>query len=108
MRLGRGMWFTSVLGVVAGALAPAGVAAASPPQVIKDPWFPTTGQYIVGETVQANGATWAGEPTPAVTFQWLRCDWTGDPCLSTGATGGHYVITAADVGYTLRVRETAT
>jgi hypothetical protein len=39
--------------------------------------------------------------------EWVRCDAQGDNCIGTGMTDGVYLITLADVGSTLRYRETA-
>ncbi|MBJ7355045.1 MAG: thrombospondin type 3 repeat-containing protein [Thermoleophilaceae bacterium] len=51
---------------------------------------------------------WGGYPTPTVTRQWVRCDAAGANCTNiAGATGFTYAVQAADVGSTLRLRETA-
>jgi hypothetical protein len=70
-----------------------------------------TGTAVSGETLTASEGSWTGTPPlspPA--FQWLRCDAAGDACTDiAGQTGSTYVVVApADVGATLRVRETRT
>ena len=60
-------------------------------------------------TVTVQPGTWNGNPAPAVTDTWQRCDdAAGGGCADMGATGTSYQLQAADVGTYLRVRETAT
>lgn len=67
-----------------------------------------TGTATVGQTLSASDGTWSNAPT-SFSYQWLRCNGGGNSCASIpGATGKTYVLTAADVGQTLRVRVTAT
>lgn len=73
--------------------------------------FTTCGAPTVAGTTEAGGtltATPGGSPTnPAL--QWQRCDGAGGSCADVpGATGATLVLTAADVGATFRVRQTAT
>jgi large repetitive protein len=68
-----------------------------------------TGTARVGETLQATPGGWTGNPTPTLTYQWLRCDAAGTGCTDIGgATATAYTLAAADEGSTLRLAETAT
>src|SRR5581483_9428404 len=68
-----------------------------------------TGQAVVGNVLQASTGTWTGNPTPTYTYQWQRCDTTGNNCATiTAATSASYTIAAADAGATLRATVTGT
>jgi hypothetical protein len=61
-----------------------------------------------GQTLTSTTGTWTGSPTSYVR-QWLRCDTAGANCTNiSGATSTTYVLTATDVGKTIRVKVTAT
>jgi hypothetical protein len=65
------------------------------------------GAPAIGRTLTRGLSVWAG--TPSVTTQWQRCDVAGNGCTDIpGATGTSYVVTDADLGRTMGVRETAT
>jgi hypothetical protein len=65
------------------------------------------GLPAVGQTLTSSLDVWPG--SPAVAQQWKRCDATGGNCSAIpGATGTSYVPTDDDIGYTLRVDESAT
>ena len=72
----------------------------------------TSGPTVSGvsEQTQAftqNAGTWSNSPTSR-TIQWERCNAIGFACAAiVGATGHTYTLTAADVGSTIRVQETA-
>jgi hypothetical protein len=68
-----------------------------------------SGSPVEGQTLMASDGTWTGKPT-SYTYQWEDCFSLGEEgCLSvSGATGPSYVLTASDVGYTMRVVVTAT
>jgi hypothetical protein len=56
-----------------------------------------------------NPGTWSGTLPITYSYQWQRCDTTGQGCVAvTGATGSTYLVTTADAGYTLKVVVTAT
>ena len=60
------------------------------------------------ETLSASTGTWSGSPT-SFAYQWRRCNTSGSGCADIGsATSSSYLLVAADVGSTLRVRVTAT
>jgi hypothetical protein len=72
------------------ALTPANTA---PPTV--------TGTAIGGQSLTGADGTWTN--TPVLTRSWLRCDATGNACVTiAGATTSTYVVTSLDVGFTLR------
>ncbi len=65
-----------------------------------------TGTAEQGQTLTAHRGSWSGEPS-SFSLQWERCDTAGTACAAiAGATAGTYTATSADVGLTLRVRET--
>ena len=60
------------------------------------------------QTLTVNHAAWSGAQPISISDQWQRCDSAGNGCGDiAGATGTSYNATSADVGHTLRVRETA-
>lgn len=66
-----------------------------------------TGTPTQGQTLTENHDLWNNEPT-SYSEQWQRCDSAGNNCQDiAGATAQSYNLTAADVGSTLRVQETA-
>ena len=91
-----------------GQTAAAGSAAtvASAPPVASGP--PTiTGTPLAGQTMTDQHALWNGSPA-SYSYLWEVCDATGANCaLIPGATAQTYVLTAGDVGDTLRVLEGA-
>jgi uncharacterized delta-60 repeat protein len=91
--------------------APTTVVLAKPgtPPVNGSP--PTiSGTTTQGQTLNATRGTWTGSSiTLQYGYRWRRCDTAGANCRDiTGASGAAYVLVAADVGHTIRVRETAT
>jgi hypothetical protein len=62
-----------------------------------------------GQTLTANNGTWTG-PTPITySYQWQRCNRSGNGCSAIGgATQKTYALKNAEVGDTIRVRVTAT
>jgi hypothetical protein len=67
-----------------------------------------TGTAKDGQTLTSTTGTWTGSPT-SYARQWLRCDTAGANCTNiSGATATTYVLTATDVGTTIRVKITAT
>ena len=66
-----------------------------------------TGAAEEGQTLTETPGTWTNSPT-TITTQWERCNASGAACAAiAGANGPKYGVTAADVGSTLRVLETA-
>jgi glucose/arabinose dehydrogenase/PKD repeat protein len=81
--------------------------APTPPSNTSLPTITGTAQQ--GQTLTATDGTWSGTQPITFTRQWRRCNSGGASCSDiTGATGSTYVLAAADVGSTIRVRVTAT
>jgi len=81
-------------------------AAAGPPASTSPPTISGVPQQ--NQTLTANRGSWSGGQPQAYAYQWRRCDSVGGSCTGIGgATAGTYVLTADDVGHTLRVRVTA-
>ena len=60
-----------------------------------------------GQVLSASAGSWSGNPT-SFSYQWRRCATTGSSCSTiAGAAASTYLVQAADVGSTLRVRVTA-
>jgi hypothetical protein len=90
----------------ATAVAPVTGIVPGPPVSMAPPAI--TGTATVGQTLTATTGTWTGAPT-AFAFAWRRCDSSGDGCTDIAGTAGQtYVVSAADVGFTVRVTVTAT
>jgi hypothetical protein len=67
-----------------------------------------SGSAAVGSTLSTSDGSWSGSPT-SFAYQWRDCDATGGACTDIpGATANTYVVTASDVGHTIRVVVTAT
>ena len=69
-----------------------------------------SGTPALGSTMQAGTGAWSGTATIVFSYQWRRCSTlAGTSCTwIVGATGKHYVVTAADQGMRLRALVTAT
>ncbi len=68
-----------------------------------------SGNAIEGQTLTASPGTWSGYPTPALTYQWERCNSSSQSCVAiTGANSPNYTAVSADVGETLLVVVTGT
>ena len=66
-----------------------------------------SGNTTQGQTLAESHGSWTNSPT-SFTYQWERCDSSGRSCSAiAGATSQTYTLTAADVGDTIRVEETA-
>jgi hypothetical protein len=94
---------------VAGRRANGGRVVAHAAAVPADTVLPAiTGSAKDGQTLTSTTGTWSGSPT-SYARQWLRCDTAGANCTNiSGATSTTYVLTATDVGKTIRVKVTAT
>ncbi len=80
-----------------------------PPSIV--PGSPPTisGDLLLGSTLTADPGTWDGNPS-GYAYQWRRCTpGGGGACGSIGGeTNQTYVVTPADVDFTLQVQVTAT
>lgn len=66
-----------------------------------------SGVAEVGETLDLVPGSWNENPT-STSYQWERCSSSGGGCSAiAGATASSYPVTAADIGATIRVQETA-
>lgn len=66
-----------------------------------------TGSVQVGQTLTERHGDWSLAPS-WFEYQWEDCDTSGQMCKAiTGASHQTYVVTASDLGHTLRVQETA-
>jgi streptogramin lyase len=62
---------------------------------------------IQEQVLSTTEGTWSNSPT-SFTYQWERCDESGENCTSiSGATATLYTPVAADIGHRLRVKVTA-
>jgi hypothetical protein len=79
-----------------------------PPAVPVDATAPTiAGTTTQGQTLTEGHGSWTNSPT-GYAYQWEDCNASGGACTAiAGATGQAYTLTAADVGHTVRVLETA-
>jgi len=60
-----------------------------------------------GQALTLTAGTWSNDPTSR-SIQWERCNALGSGCVPIASASGHtYTLTAADVGATIRVQETA-
>lgn len=62
-----------------------------------------SGSAVEGQTLTASPASVAGSPTPTRTWQWYR-----NTTAISGATAINYTVQAADIGSTIKVRQTET
>jgi hypothetical protein len=66
-----------------------------------------SGSAAVGQTLGASVGAWAG-PTSTYSFQWQRCDASGNSCSAVGSGAASYALTSADGAASIRVMVTAT
>jgi len=79
--------------------APPPPVAASPPSI--------SGTATDGQTLTEIHGSWSNGPA-GYSYQWQRCNSSGTSCQGiAGASAQTYKLTAADVGHTVRVQETA-
>jgi hypothetical protein len=96
----------NVAGSASATSAATGAVAAARPSNTAPPAVAGTPKQ--GETLTASPGDWAGTGPIETAYQWRRCDASGASCVDIpGADGGSYVLTADDVGATIRVAVTA-
>ena len=98
-----------VVGLLAAGLlaAWAGTAVAATKPVAGS--LPTvTGASLVGGSQTATDGAWSGDPVPALSRRWLRCDDHGNGCVPIGESTATRQLVHADAGRSLRVEVTAT
>jgi hypothetical protein len=68
-----------------------------------------SGTAMEGQQLEASSGVWSGTEPITYAYQWRRCDAGGGSCVDiAGATTATYIVQAADIGSTLRIRVTAT
>ncbi len=68
-----------------------------------------SGNAIVGKTLSESQGTWTSLTPITYSYLWEICDSSGATCTAIpDATDQTFTLTAADIGHTLRVQETAT
>jgi alpha-tubulin suppressor-like RCC1 family protein len=90
-------------------------ATSSPTEVVGAPGVPASsvgpvidGTAKVGERVFAGNGTWSGSRPLSYYYKWERCNTAGESCSAIeGATKPSFTVVSGDVGYSLRVRVTA-
>lgn len=79
---------------------PGGTPTSTKPPVI-------SGSAIVGSQLAASTGTWVGLTPITYSYQWQRCDKSGNACDSiSSATSSQHEVVKNDVGKTLRVKVT--
>lgn len=82
-------------------------ASAELPSQIRAP--AVSGVAMEGETLEAHGGTWTGEPPHSFTYDWQRCNNGGGDCVMIGVPQSKfYTLTAADIGFRVRAWVTVT
>lgn len=82
-------------------------AANGTPAPISDSQPEISGTAQQGQILTELHAQWTNNPT-GYSYQWEQCDAAGNNCVTiVGATSHTFTLTAANVGYTIRVIETA-
>lgn len=78
------------------------VTALSDPVVVAAPIV--SGTIQEGQALTTSNGSWTSTTPIAYSYQWRRCNTLGSDCPTTiaGATGKTYILTAADVGHSLR------
>lgn len=78
-------------------------AIVDPPRNTAQPSI--SGATVDGATVTANKGSWSGSSPISYSYHWIRCNNKGDGCVFLGGTTTQntYLVTAADVGNTVRV-----
>jgi hypothetical protein len=67
------------------------------------------GNANTGSTLSTTNGTWIGTAPFTYSYQWQRCDASGNACGNiTGATAAAYIVQSVDSGTTLRSNVTAT
>jgi hypothetical protein len=83
-----------------GPVAPLAPASTSPPTI--------SGTPHEGQRLTEGHGSWTNNPT-SYSYQWYACDSSGNNCAPINhANGPAFTLSAAEVGYTIVVQETAT
>lgn len=83
-----------------------GDLAGKPPVNVVPPSI--AGDVRYGQRLTAAEGGWESETQPVYSYQWERCDSSGNSCVNVGgATDNTYLVGASDVGSTFKVQVTA-
>ena len=82
-------------------IAPVAPTNSAPPAIS------AAGSLVSGTQLTAEHGTWSGNPAPTLSEEWQHCDSTSCTAIPN-ATGATYSLTANDVGFKIRLAETAT
>lgn len=97
---------TNASGSGTGLSAATAAVVSSTPQNVGAP--SVLGETSDTQTLSVDTGTWTGTKPLTKTYRWDRCDAGGASCVAvSGATADHYILSAADVGATVRVAVTA-
>ena len=67
-----------------------------------------SGSAAAGQTLTASPGTWQSIPDASYSYQWQRCDSSGNRCASVaGAASADYLLQAGDAGQRFRIRVVA-
>jgi hypothetical protein len=102
--LRRRLVIAVLLATCASALGAASAQAAPPPVITERPEI--IGSAVEGETLTGTTGSWIGDDL-TFSYRWQRSAGVGYADIA-GADGNTYVLTAADIGHTIRLRVTAT
>jgi Ig domain of plant-specific actin-binding protein len=115
LKLGGRRWPTSLLlalaalavGAVFGTAQNGSASSAVKPGNVTSPVISGTAE--VGQTLISTDGTWNGTAPISFTYQWDRCDATGENCAPiSGATTNTYTVQPGDVGNTIQSNVTGT
>ncbi|HMS71487.1 MAG TPA: amidase domain-containing protein [Baekduia sp.] len=82
------------------------VVEALPPSNSVEPVL--SGDAIDGQTLSTDNGTWSGTPDLTYSYQWRRCDASGESCSDIAdATSADYTLTGDDIASTIRAQVTA-
>src|SRR3954452_19005629 len=99
--------YTNAAGSDTGHSTPSAVVQGNPPVNTTDPSLSGTARD--GQALTLDDGDWSGTPALVPTYQWQRCDASGDNCADiAGQTGRGYTLQGADVGHTVRAVVTVT
>src|ERR1700690_3078907 len=116
-RSGRAAWLSlplvALVGIALALLVPTLGSSRSQAKPVNTKEPQISGVAVEGETLTATTGKWQNNPT-SFSFQWLRCpanggNGTGSNCAAIGgATTSSHLLGSSAVGFTIRVRVTAT
>jgi hypothetical protein len=97
-------------GSTTGYTPPAGPVATAPPALVTAAALTAPAVVQQGATMKATKGTWTGPADIAYSYEWQRCTvGQAETCVAiAGATAASYVMSADDVGKSVRARVTAT